>query len=291
MGTGVMDAAAKRPSPLAVRPHPPCPGPTGATPRTGPVAKMPALPEGGLRPQSSLSCEDTPSLRWEGSPASGPRLPAGCARPSGRPRPARAARPRSGPRAPWPAGGWRSPAATASGSHAGPRGARVRGRSTCNRAAPAGGGGSGSHRGDQGHTGSRSHGVVRVTWWVSGSWGDQGHTGELKSHGGIKVTRGDTDHTGGLGSYGGWDHMRVKVTQGGRGHRELRSHRGAGSHGGLGSHGGSGSHGGMGSQGEVGSHGGRQATQGMGCDSPTPWVPPVHRWPPALLAARPDRCR
>lgn len=76
-GTGVTDGAAKPPSPLAMRPQPPSPGPTGVTPRPphpggGLQPRLPPLPEGGLRPQSSLSPEDTPSLRRVRSPASGP---------------------------------------------------------------------------------------------------------------------------------------------------------------------------------------------------------------------------
>lgn len=66
-GTGVTDGAAKPPSPgpTGVTPHPPHPG-GGLQPR------LPPLPEGGLRPQSSLSPEDTPSLRQVRRPASGP---------------------------------------------------------------------------------------------------------------------------------------------------------------------------------------------------------------------------
>lgn len=80
-GTGVMDAAAKPPSPLAMRPQPPSPGPKGVTPHAlhpggGLQPRLPPLPKGGLRPQSSLSPEDTPSLRRVRSSTSGP--PATC---------------------------------------------------------------------------------------------------------------------------------------------------------------------------------------------------------------------
>jgi hypothetical protein len=68
----------------------------------------------------------------------GPWLPAGCAPPSGRPQPAPAARPRSGPRGPWPEGGSRNSVATADRTHAQLPGAPTPGHSTYSTAAPGG---------------------------------------------------------------------------------------------------------------------------------------------------------
>lgn len=71
--------------------------------------------------------------------------------------------------------------------------------------------------------------------------GWSGSHGGHRGHKGIRVTQGD-GVTWGQGHTGGQGHIWLKVTWRGWGHM-------AG----------------------LGSHGRRQAAQGMGCDSPTPW--------------------